>query len=218
MDAKEIAAGFKKINEMAMKAMGAGEYKEAIAIFMEGLALEEKLGLDVPMAESYANIGNVYLSAGELEEAQNHLVKAQKIFQKASKTENFIATSLTIAAIMEEKGDDTGAQKQLDSALRLARNGEQRGSILFRVACLNQKIKNNYKAQEAYGRALMEMERLNRKSDVLLCLLARASLFLQMDRQMLASRDIARAKSLTLGNEILQEQYVNALAELGLEG
>lgn len=217
MDAKEIAAGFKKINEMAMKAMGAGEYQEAIAIFMEGLALEEKLGLVVPMAESHANIGNVYLYAGELDEAQDHLIKAQQIFQKASKIGNVISTALSIATIMEEKGDDVGAQKQLDTALRMARTGEQRGSVLFRIACLNQKTKNNYKAQDAYGRALMEMERLNRREDILLCLLARASLFTQMERQVPASRDIARAKSMAKGNERLMEQYESALAELGLE-
>ena len=217
MDAKEIAAGFKRINEMAMKAMGAGEYQEAIAIFMEGLALEEKLGLVVPMAESHANIGNVYLSAGELEKALDHLTKAQHIFKKASKMENVISTSLSIAAIMEENGDNAGSQKQLDTALRMARTGEQRGSVLFRIACLHQKTNNNYKAQDAYSRALMEMERLNRREDILLCLLARASLFRQMERQVPASRDIARAKSIAQGNERLMEQYASAVAELRLE-
>ena len=217
MDAKEMAAGFKRINEMAMKAMGAGEHQEAIAIFMEGLALEEKLGLVVPMAESHANIGNVYLVTEEFEKALDHLAKAQSIFQKASKTEQFISTSLAIAAIMEDKGDDAGAQKQLDTALRMARNGEQRGAVLFRIACLHQKTNNNYKAQDAYGRALMEMERLNRREDTLFCLLARASLFRQMQRPVPASRDIARAKSIAQGNERLMEQYENALTELGLQ-
>jgi len=217
MNAKEMAAGFKKINEIAMKAVGTGDYQTAIAVFKEGLALEEKLGLTVQMSESHANIGNAYYSAGEYNEALSHLRKALELFQKTSKTESIIAASLTISTILEIMEDNAGAQKQLDSALRIARNGEQRGMIQYRIACLCVKEKNYYKAQETFGRALMEMERLNRREDMLLCLLTRASLFMQMDRQMLASRDIARAKSIAQGSDRLKNSFSSAAAELGLE-
>ncbi|MCL1816571.1 MAG: tetratricopeptide repeat protein [Clostridiales bacterium] len=217
MNAKEMAEGFKRINELAMKALSAGEHQEAIAIFKEGLILEEKLGLQTQMAQSYANIGNAYLSVGELAEAQRHIEKAQKIFQKTANTEGVISALLTIATIRQANGDEADAQKQLDDALRMTRNGEQRGMVLYRIACHKQQTGSNYQAQEAYSRALLEMERLNRPSDILFCLLARASLFKQMDRQVLATRDIARAKSLALSHEKLMERFINAVAELGLE-
>lgn len=217
MNADEIAEGFKRINEIAMKAVSAGNYAEAAAVFLEGLALEEKLGLVTQMSESHANIGNVYFSAGEYDEALPHLAKAAELFQKASKSDEVIATMLTIATILEIKGDDAGAQKQLDAVMRKARNGEQRGMVFYRIACLHQKKGDPYKAQESFSRALMEMERLNRQEDILLCLLARAALFLRTGRRELASRDVARAKSLARGKDKLTGLFQNAASELGLD-
>jgi len=216
MDAKEIAEGFKKINMMAVKAVGEGDYAKAIGIFREGLALEEKLGLTNQMAESYANIGNAHFFAEEFDEALSYLTKAQTLFQKAGKTEGVIASSLNISTIMELKGDDAGAQKQLDASLRIARTGEQRGTLLYRIACLQQKSERHFQAQEFFSRALMEFERINRPEDLIVCLLARAALFLQLNRQLPAERDIARAKSLAQGNEKLMDRFLSASSELGI--
>ena len=217
MDAKEMAEGFKKINMLAMKAISEGDHAKAIGIFQEGLALEEKLGLTNQMAESHANIGNAHFLAGEFDEALSQLTKAQTIFQKAGKTVGVIAVSLNISSIMELQGDDAGAQKQLDSSLRVARTGEQRGTLLYRIACLQQKSGKHYQAQEFFGRALMEFERVNRQEDLLECLMARAALFLQLDRRLPAERDIARAKSIAQGHERLTERFLSVASELGID-
>ena len=212
-----MAEGFKKINEAAMKAVATGNYGEAAAIFTEGLALEEKLGLTKQIAESHANIGNVHFSAGEYDEALSHLIKAFDLFRKASNTVGAVSVSLTIAAVMEIKGDDAGAQKQLETALRMSRTGEQRGMAFYRIGGFNMRNGNHYKAQEAFNRAIMELERLNRQDDLLLCLLTRASLFTQMDRHTLAARDVARANSIARSNDRLMKKFSAAVSELGLD-
>lgn len=217
MNASEIAEGFKKINEVAMKALEAGNYEEAIAVFLEGLELEKKLGLVAQIAESHANIGNTYFSAGELDEALDYLMKARDLFQKAAMIENVISVSLSISTILDLKGESDSARKQLDFALRIARTGKQRGMIFYRIAYFDQSKGYHFKAQESYGRALMEIERLNRKEDLILCLLARASLFTQMDRQTLASRDIARAKSIAQSGDSLMNIFLGAISELGFD-
>jgi len=217
MDAKDVAEGFKKINMMAMKAICEGDYAKAIGIFQEGLALEEKLGLSSQMAESYANIGNAYFFAEDFDEALSYLTKAQTQFQKIGKSEGVISVSLNISTILELKGDVAGAQKQLDASLRMARTDEQRGTLLYRVACLQQKSGRNYQAQEFFGRALMEFERANRAEDVIVCLLARAALFLQQNRRLPAERDIARAKSIAQGHERLMDRFLSTASELGID-
>lgn len=216
--AEELAEGFKRINKAAMRAVGEGNFPEAISMLREGLALEEKLGLTVQMSESYANIGNVYFSAGEYDEALSCLKKAKEMFAKAGHTEGVISTSLTISTILELNEDYPGAQKQLDAAFRSARTGEHRGMLYYRIACLQHKTGLTQRAQESFSRALIEMERLNRQEDILLCLLARASFFIDIDRQMLASRDIARAKSIARNNDKLMNLFINTAAEMGLDG
>ena len=216
MDAKGIAEGFKRINMMAVKAVGENKYEEAIAIFKEGLALEEKLGLVNQMAESYANIGNAYFSAGELDEALNYLTKAQEQFKKAGKTDGVVTVSINASTILELKEDGAGALKQLNDSLRIVRDGGKRGTLQFRIAYLHQRAGRQYQAQEAYGRALMEFERLNRSEDVLYCLMARASMFMQINQKIPAERDIARAKSMARADAKLAARLADAAAELGI--
>ena len=217
MTDKELAEGFIKINKAAMKAISEGSFEEAISIFREGMVLEERLGLTVQASESLANIGNVFLSAGEYDEALVYFQKAKESFTNTANTDGIVSMDLSIANILELEDDEADAERQLTAALRVSRTGEQRGKVYYRIACLQLRTGNHYSAQESFTRALAEMERLNRREDMLLCLLTRASLFHQMNNEVSASRDIARAKSIAYGSRRLMGIFEDAVSDLELD-
>ena len=215
MDNKELDERLTTINEAAMKAVAEGDFEEAISLFTQRLELEEKHGMTVPMAESHTNIANIWFSVEEHDQALLHLEKAVELFQKAGRIDGVISVHLTASVIFELTGDAVTAQKSLEAALRIADTDKQQGVVRCRLAALHQRAERYDQAQEAYNLAVMEIERSDSPEDLMLCLMARASLYSETDRLSFAERDIARAKQLSLGSNRLTSIYLNAAEELG---
>lgn len=98
MEREKVAATLKMLNQMAIKEIREQNYHQALNFFKQSLYLEESLGLEVSMAQSFYNLASTYFLLEEYQEAKQKIKFALILFQK-----NDLKQDYEKALALEEK-------------------------------------------------------------------------------------------------------------------
>ena len=101
---KELTAQtLKKLNQLAIEAIRHKNYQQALDNFTQSLVLEEKLGMQAQMAESFFNIAATYYLMENYEEALKKAKFALTLFKQENKADDAIKTQEMIDEIEEKR-------------------------------------------------------------------------------------------------------------------
>ena len=96
-----------------------GRYDEAFRVFQKSLAIRESIGTPNEVAVTLMLMGMMYLAQGALDQSEDHLLRAIKIFRELSNTYDISHTALQLASLYKQKADYKHACEYLDLHLSL---------------------------------------------------------------------------------------------------
>ncbi len=106
MDREKIARTLKNLNQLAIHEVRQHNYARALEFFIQGLCLEDKLGLKAEMAESFFNLASTYYLMEDYEQALHKIQLSETLF------------------IQEGKGEDLSRARQMEAQIRMKREGK----------------------------------------------------------------------------------------------
>ncbi|MBT1071668.1 hypothetical protein [Pelotalea chapellei] len=191
-ETERIAGGLQQLNHTAVQAAGSGDYKQALALFRQALHFEDTLGFKTHAAESLANIATTCLLLRDYSSAMEAADTAECMFREQWRNEDLRTIAVLKGTIMLHSGCYEMAARQFDVCLSQARTPQERGAIYSQAAHALCNLQQQHRAQEYWGRAVAEYERINDIQGTISCLRQRAMLFKTSGRKDLAVKDLQR--------------------------
>lgn len=190
---EQIAETLKLMNKTAIEEVAKGNYENALEIFEQSQELEEKLGFRLQVAESMVNMANIYLLMQDSGKCVEVLKKAEELFIKEKNSEGIFKVQQVLGELHFRSMDYDKAAQTYEKCLKMNIGNKERGISYFQAAVSYIKLKDNYKAQDYLGRALVELERTGEKTATVDCLRYRALVFTKIGRRDLAINDLRKA-------------------------
>jgi len=213
-DNKKIAETLKMMNKAAVKALTQEEFDKAQDIFERSLAIEERLNLKVPSAESLVNIANILCIKGEINEAIAKLNQAMDIFKQEKENLKAFKTAQSIGSIYFQHENYAQAAQMYEKCIIMHIGGKDSATAYFQAACAYMKLGSNFRAQDYLGRAISEFEKIDDKAGIIVCMKKRAELHSSTGRKDLAVMDLRKGIKFAGDNEKITEELNKMMAAI----
>jgi tetratricopeptide (TPR) repeat protein len=169
---KEVQRSALLIKASYLGAMGnilntQGKYEEALKLYEQTIAVNQKTGNTKAMATVYSNIGMLYSEQGQFSKALDYLFKSLKLSEQVSHQKLSGACLLNIGNVYENGfNDHDNAEKYfLRSVERMRAEGDLEGVayVLGNIGLIARQKKDTAKAMNYFREALKLREQVNDK-------------------------------------------------------
>ncbi len=197
-----IAEALVRFNKDAIMEISRGNLPEALAIFEQSLAVEEKLKLGPELPKTLVNIANIHMLMGSFESASEKAEMAIGEFMKLGCREEEEKARLLAGRICIRLNDLKKAYGHFNLVAEKSKASDIKGEAYLEMSGIRFTDKDYLKAQDQIGKAIAYFEHAGRKDLLKRAYLKRAEYFRSLKKEDLARLDDIRAKGLESNMDI----------------
>lgn len=197
-----IAEALVRFNKDAIMEISRGNLREALLIFEQSLAVEEKLKLGPELPKTLVNISNIYLLMGNPKIALEYVEKAIEAFMKLGCREEEEKARLLAGRVCMRLDDLKKAYWHFNICAEKSKASDIKGEAYLEMSGISFIGKDYLKAQDQIGKAIAYFGHSGRKDLLKTAYLKRSGYFSSLKKEDLARLDVIRAKGLDSNMDI----------------
>ncbi|ETA80832.1 tetratricopeptide repeat protein [Youngiibacter fragilis] len=197
-----IAEALVRFNKDAVMEISRGNLKEALVIFEQSLAVEEKLKLGPELPKTLVNIASLHMLMGDFKSALEKAERAIEGFRKLGCRQEEEKAGLLAGRICLRLEDLNKAFGYFRNVSEKSKESEIKGEAYLEMSAILFIKKDYPKAQDHIAQAIAYFGHAGRKDLLKMAYHKRAEYFRSLKKEDLARQDDIRARGLESSMEI----------------